>query len=48
MACHLSQINTIINEKNINRDSPLFQSNTPKPIEENPILKLWWQSTKNN
>ncbi|WP_198648687.1 GAF domain-containing protein [Cyanothece sp. BG0011] len=46
MACHLSQINTIINEKNINRDSPLFQSNTPKPIEENPILKLWWQSTK--
>ncbi|MGK7956370.1 MAG: sensor histidine kinase, partial [Crocosphaera sp.] len=46
IACHLSQVNTIIDEKNISKDSSFSLSNIPKLLEENPILRLWWESTR--
>ncbi len=46
IACHLSQVNTIIDEKNINKDSSFSLSNIPKLLEDNPILRLWWESTR--
>ncbi|ACB50885.1 two-component sensor histidine kinase [Crocosphaera subtropica ATCC 51142] len=44
--CHLSQVNMILDEKNLSKDSSFSLSNIPKLLEENPILKLWWQSTR--
>ncbi|MDJ0599659.1 MAG: HAMP domain-containing sensor histidine kinase [Crocosphaera sp.] len=46
IAFHLSQVNTLLNEKNVSKDSSFSLSNIPKLLEENPILKLWWESTR--
>ncbi|MDJ0659183.1 MAG: HAMP domain-containing sensor histidine kinase [Crocosphaera sp.] len=43
---HLSQVNTILDEKNVSKDSSFSLSNIPKLLEENPILRLWWESTR--
>ena len=46
LACHLNQVNVIIDEKSINKDSAFSLSNIPQLLEENPILRLWWTSTR--
>ncbi|MDJ0842631.1 sensor histidine kinase [Crocosphaera sp.] len=46
IAFHLSQVNTVLDEKNISKDSYFSLSNIPKLLEENPILRLWWESTR--
>ncbi|MDJ0729107.1 MAG: GAF domain-containing sensor histidine kinase [Crocosphaera sp.] len=46
IACHLSQVNTILDEKNVSKDSSFSLTNTSKLLEKNPILKLWSESTR--
>ena len=46
MACHLSQVDEIFDEKSVNKDSSFSLSDIPQLLEENPILKLWWTSTR--
>ncbi len=46
LACHLDQVNTMIDEKKLSKDFSVSLSNIPKLLEEIPILRLWWKSTR--
>ncbi|MGK7886060.1 MAG: ATP-binding protein [Crocosphaera sp.] len=46
IACHLNQVNAMVDEKSINKDSSFSLSNIPQLLQENPILRLWWTSTR--
>ncbi|MEA5536399.1 GAF domain-containing sensor histidine kinase [Crocosphaera sp. XPORK-15E] len=46
ISCYLSQLQLPQEEYLSVRDSGFSLSNIPKLLEENPILRLWWESTR--
>ncbi|MDJ0582645.1 HAMP domain-containing sensor histidine kinase [Crocosphaera sp.] len=46
IACHLNQVNAMVDEKSINKDSSFSLGDIPQLLQENPILRLWWKSTR--
>ncbi|MEL4893873.1 GAF domain-containing sensor histidine kinase [Crocosphaera sp. Alani8] len=47
IACYISEVSTMIDERHLKRDSSFSLSNIPELLEENPILRLWWEGTRN-
>ncbi|MGB5772530.1 MAG: GAF domain-containing sensor histidine kinase [Crocosphaera sp.] len=46
IACKLNQLQGKNDGKLPNKDTPFSLTNIPKLLEENPILRLWWETTR--
>lgn len=46
IACHLLQLQSPLEDPSPPRDSTFSLSNIPKMLEQNPLLRLWWETTR--